>query len=49
MTSIILLGLHFIDTNFDKLLEPFRLKPFLMTFLENNEGEITRLQDLIAF
>jgi len=49
MTSIILIGLNFIDNNFDKLLEPFRLKPFLMTFLENNESEITKLQELISF
>lgn len=49
MTSIIILGLNHIDNDFNKLLEPFQLKPFLMTFLENTPTEIEKLQALIAF
>jgi hypothetical protein len=49
MTSIIILGLHYIDSDFTKLLEHFQLKPFLMTFLENTASEIQKLQELIAF
>jgi len=35
MTSIITLGLGFLENDFDELFEHFQLKPFLMTFIEN--------------
>ena len=49
MAAIITVGLGFLGKNFSKLLQPFQVKPFLMTFLENNEPEITNLQELIAY
>jgi hypothetical protein len=33
MTSIITIGLEFIDQDFSLLFQQFQLKPFLMTFL----------------
>jgi ATP-dependent RNA helicase DDX56/DBP9 len=49
MAAIIVLGLGSIKGDYNKLIEPFEVKPFLMTFLENNEAEIGNLQELIAF
>ena len=49
MTSIITLGLGYLTEEFRLLYEHFQLKPFLMTFIENTEGEIANLQSLIAY
>ena len=35
MTSIITLGLGFLQSDYDILFDHFQLKPFIMTFLEN--------------
>jgi ATP-dependent RNA helicase DDX56/DBP9 len=48
MTSIITLGLGYLSNDFDILFKHFQLKPFIMTFIENNETEISHLQSLIA-
>lgn len=49
MTSMIILGLHYLEDSFEKLLEAFQNKPFIMTFTENKEAEIAKLQELISF
>jgi len=49
MTSIITIGLGFLESDYDILYQHFHLKPFLMTFLENTEAEITLLQEFIAY
>ncbi len=35
MTSIISLGIGFLEADYDLLFDHFQLKPFIMTFLEN--------------
>lgn len=49
MTAVIVVGLHYVEEDFSKWVEPFQVKPFVMTFLENKEEDIEKLQNLIAF
>lgn len=49
LAAIITLGLGYHERKFERLIEHFKVKPFLMTFLENGDAEIGQLQELIAF
>lgn len=49
MTTIITINLKYLEGYYDHMIDLFHSKPFIMTFIENKEEEISALQEFIKF
>ena len=48
LATVICINLQYLE-NIERIFDHFSLKPFLMTFIENNDDEVNSLQQLIKF
>ena len=49
LSAIVLLGLGHHEGKYERIIDHFQVKPFIMSFLENTEPEINQLHNMIAF